>query len=229
MRKLIAAAAFAAIAFSSTYASAAWLTSTGGDAYNLIDFDLTPSTGLVNGDEIQRYTEGGTAGSLALNGAPTDVTFEYLGSEASHVNFFVDISSGHDVMFQNKDTLTGFFLDNFTPATALYATDSSMINSDGPLGFEFESAKACFWIFCSTTESENGGDIDGGQSIGLYRESAQSFIVLFGDGTGDSDMDDMAVRISVVPVPAALPLFGAALIGMGFLARRRKQKAALQA
>jgi hypothetical protein len=40
-------------------------------------------------------------------------------------------------------------------------------------------------------------------------------------------LDD--VHLSAVPIPAALPLFGAALLGMGFLSRRRKQKTALQA
>jgi len=225
MKKLIAAAAFVAVAFSSSFASAAALTMTGGDAFALTaGFSLNATTGLSAGDGIQRYTDGGTAGGLNLVGAPTEVTFEYLGSEASNYNSFVDLTNGHDVVFQNKSHWT------HGSATALYATDTTMANSNGALGFEFESDKSCFWIFlCRIGEAENGGSIDDSFSIGLYRESAQSFIVLFGDGSGDSDMDDMAVRISVVPVPAALPLFGAALLGMGFLARRRKQKAAIKA
>ncbi|MEX1034658.1 MAG: VPLPA-CTERM sorting domain-containing protein [Sneathiella sp.] len=35
--------------------------------------------------------------------------------------------------------------------------------------------------------------------------------------------------VSAVPIPAALPLFGAALLGLGYLGRRRKQKAQLSA
>lgn len=226
MKRLIAAAAFVAVAFSSSFAGAVGLSTTGGDAFTLTGgFSLNATTGLSAGDSIQRYTDGGTAGALNIGGTPREVTFEYLGSEASNYNSFVDLSGGgHDVMFQNKYHWT------HGSASSVYDTDTAMVNDDGALGFEFESDRSCWWVFlCRIGEAENGGDIDKGFSIGLFKESNLSYIVLFGDGTGDSDMDDMAVRISVVPVPAALPLFGAALLGMGFLARRRKQKAALQA
>ncbi|MEH6528244.1 MAG: PEP-CTERM sorting domain-containing protein [Sneathiella sp.] len=51
----------------------------------------------------------------------------------------------------------------------------------------------------------------------------------FGFGFVKEEFYISTMSVSAVPVPAALPLFGAALLGMGFLARRRKQKAALQA
>ncbi|USG62796.1 VPLPA-CTERM sorting domain-containing protein [Sneathiella marina] len=38
-------------------------------------------------------------------------------------------------------------------------------------------------------------------------------------------IDDIEVKISAVPLPAALPLFGAALIGIGLLSRRKKATA----
>ncbi|MEH6547540.1 MAG: VPLPA-CTERM sorting domain-containing protein [Sneathiella sp.] len=37
-------------------------------------------------------------------------------------------------------------------------------------------------------------------------------------------IDDAEVKISAVPLPAALPLFGAALLGIGLLSRRKKAK-----
>ena len=61
-------------------------------------------------------------------------------------------------------------------------------------------------------------------------EAANININFWANGTEDTFggyLDD--VRLSAVPVPAALPLFGAALLGMGFLARRKKKKEALQA
>lgn len=54
---------------------------------------------------------------------------------------------------------------------------------------------------------------------------------IFPDGSGSDgkDISHMSLyysgELSVVPIPAALPLFGAALLGIGFLARRRKIKA----
>ncbi len=46
------------------------------------------------------------------------------------------------------------------------------------------------------------------------------------DGDGNRVANTrMQVSISAVPVPAALPLFGAALLGMAFLARRKKKPA----
>lgn len=61
-------------------------------------------------------------------------------------------------------------------------------------------------------------------------EAADVDVNFWAYGTEDTYggyLDD--VRLSAVPVPAALPLFGAALLGMGFLARRKKKIEALQA
>lgn len=46
-----------------------------------------------------------------------------------------------------------------------------------------------------------------------------------GVGKGLSNYRIYTTEISAVPLPAALPLFGAALIGIGYLGRRRKKKA----
>lgn len=63
-------------------------------------------------------------------------------------------------------------------------------------------------------------------------EAANINVNFWAKGTEDTYggyLDDIRLSVSAVPVPAALPLFGAALLGIGFLARRRKQKTALQA
>ncbi|USG62149.1 VPLPA-CTERM sorting domain-containing protein [Sneathiella marina] len=220
MKSLLAAAAFVAVALTTSIASAASLGIVGGNNFVLNSgFDLNATTGLSAGDTVKRWTRNNEAGGGILTGAPTTLKFTYLGSEAAHFNSFVDTSSGHDVLFDNENS-------------SVYDMATSWVTSDGLLGFEFETEyRVCFFIFCKDVkkEAENDGDIDRGLSIALFQDTDGSLIALFGDGSGDSDMDDMAVRISVVPVPAALPLFGAALLGMGFLARRRKQKAALQA
>ncbi len=71
-----------------------------------------------------------------------------------------------------------------------------------------------------------GGLITPGQSLTDF-----AGLALFGQ-TLDSNLIDFVndpanfqvarIEISAVPLPAALPLFGAALIGIGFLSRRRK-------
>lgn len=54
---------------------------------------------------------------------------------------------------------------------------------------------------------------------GIYTFMLEAF-----DGDTLLASENMRVRVSAVPVPAALPLFGAALLGMGFIARKRKNK-----
>jgi hypothetical protein len=50
--------------------------------------------------------------------------------------------------------------------------------------------------------------------------------VFFNDGNADDNHDDMAVRISQVPIPAALPIIGAAFAGFGFAGFKSRRKAA---
>ena len=46
---------------------------------------------------------------------------------------------------------------------------------------------------------------------------------MFGDGFGDSDLDDIIVRVSTDPIPAALWLFATAIFG--FFGTRIRQRA----
>ncbi|MEH6478301.1 MAG: hypothetical protein V7727_21600, partial [Sneathiella sp.] len=74
-----------------------------------------------------------------------------------------------------------------------------------------------------------GGFITAGQSLNAFAGQA-----LFGQKLSLEQIDFFSdpgnfqvarIEISAVPLPAALPLFGAALLGMGFLSRRRKNLA----
>ena len=50
---------------------------------------------------------------------------------------------------------------------------------------------------------------------------------VFGFGFNDTQFYVETMTVSAVPLPAALPLFGAALLGMAVLGRRRRNKATL--
>ncbi len=62
----------------------------------------------------------------------------------------------------------------------------------------------------------------------LYDEDNPFFWQGTGFGKGLSNYR-IYQTVSAVPLPAALPMFGAALLGIGYLSRRRKKKAAMEA
>jgi hypothetical protein len=70
----------------------------------------------------------------------------------------------------------------------------------------------------------NGVRSLGGTFYANFTTSALIKKVVLSSSTNAFEIDD--VRVSAVPVPAALPMFGAALITLGFVARRRKAIAA---
>jgi hypothetical protein len=185
------------------------------------DFSLTSETGLNVGDTVTEFDGSGsttppnTNGSngLQITGAPATLRITFLGSEAGAFN--------------------RAFYSGTSPATFLFDTNSPLGTSvevaalsDGavPFYFEHDGGNTCIWIFCWDNPNEqahNDGDIDQLLNLAFFQESATSVIALFGDGSGDADFDDMAIRISVVPLPPAMLMFGAALVGLGWFRRRK--------
>ncbi len=180
------------------------------------DFDLWEETGLSIGSIGHLFTSenDGPETGLVLSGAPTEVSFTYLGSEANAQNF----------SFAGQ----GFETFQFdTGSTEIGETQTLDVTNDGLLSFGFTTyEKDCFIFLCwvVTENADNDGQIFGDLSILFFQENAHSIIALFGDGRGDNDYDDMAVRISVtaVPLPPSLLLFGGALLGLGWVARKKK-------
>ncbi len=192
----------------------------GGDETSLNDnFDLWSETGL-NGESVgylfHSANDGGATG-LSLSGAPAEVTFTYLGSEASASNYSFASQDGETVSFNSENS-------EFEDSETLVVTDSGLLS----FGFSTEEKQCKLWIFCWYVErtADNDGTIEGDLSILFFMESDYSVIALFGDGQGDADYDDMAVRISVsaVPLPPSLLLFAGALLGLGWVSRRKIKK-----
>ncbi len=208
--KLLKIAALSlAIALPSTVASAATLFLTGGNDVNLPN-NFTESaaagSGLSIGDTVKAFdSNSGPGAGLGLTSASW-IRFDYLGSEAAFTNEAIELA-GFGVLFDNKTATPGV-----TSVTVALSPGAFSL-----LPFKF-------------TTSGNGGkeavngNIENPLSIAYSPASndGTSFIALFGDGAGDADYEDLVVRISVVPLPPAVVLFGAALAGLGWLGRRRK-------
>jgi hypothetical protein len=151
---------------------------------------------------------------LFLSG-PAKVTFTYLGEEAGFNNSF-SIFSGSQVLFKNNKNGSAFG----ATATMLFAKGGFLdfgYATDGGAGAEGAIA--------------NNGVASGRPGLSIAYSALfnadRSVITLFGDDTGDSDNDDLGVRIDVTPVP--LPAAGwmllAGLGALGAAARRSRASA----
>ncbi len=191
-------AAAVAVALSCSAASAASLTVLGGSNFVLpLNYSLNDKTGpsLVSGDTVRRN------GALHLSG-PAKVTFAYLGSEADYSNRF----SINSQSFHNKSGANAPF---------------TLRLDAGKIDFRFRTDDG--------NRSVRNGDSSGYyNSIALFLDSnnPHGVIALLNDwSTSDKDYDDMAVRMTVapVPLPAAAWLLVAGVGGLRLAARRRRR------
>ena len=185
-------------------AQAAILSVTGGGASTIpAGFDLTAETGLNVGDPILTFNSGTAPGfGLQIDVSDT-LTFEFLGSEAANTN---TISSGGSQIFSTATASPG---------------DTASVPAIGGADFLVD------FIFASGGggTATNGGPITSPLSFAFAAITDTSVIVLFGDGAGDQDFDDMAVRISVsqIPLPPAVWLLISAILGLVSFSRIRRK------
>ncbi len=212
MRKLLTITAFAlAVILPSISAQAATLSLIGGTSgvtlpANFSGVSHLSLTGLQAGvDKVTTFDNSNVNQGLRLSETAT-IRFDYLGKEAGYINKAIELA-GFGELFSTDTAVAGV---------------SSMTLTLSPGAFDLLPFKF-------TTSGGGGreavnGNIDNPLSIAFSQISndGRSVIALFGDGAGDHDYDDMAIRISVVPLPPALVLFGGALLGLGWLGRKRK-------
>lgn len=157
----------------------------------------------------------GKAGSVGADitwsgSSPAEWEFTFLGKEASWTNIFSFSDGGTDS--GGSATYTKVFDNKVDVGTTQWSSVSDF-------GFEF-SAK-----------NGNKGSVtnlSAGTSAPTFwamLEDNNTLVLWFSDSgnSDDRDFDDMGVRISAVPVPAALPLFVSALAGLGFVGYRRRK------
>lgn len=208
MKKIVSAILVSLISvFSVTIVNAATLSLVGGTDVNLPgNFSEAPLslTSLQTGDTVTFFDSSNSASEgLALSGVTT-IRFEYLGKEAGYRNRAIELA-GFGVLFDTTTSVLGNSVTvTLTP------------NANGLLPFKFSTSGG------GTPADAENGNITNPLAIAFSAVTNNSVIALFGDGAGDHDFDDMAIRISVVPLPPALLLFAGALFGLGWVGRNRR-------
>ncbi len=212
MKKLIKIAAFAlAMSLPSFTAHAATLSLIGGASDVILPANFSgvshlSLTGLQAGvDKVTAFDSSHINQGLTLSETAT-IRFDYLGKEAGYINKAIELA-GFGELFSTDTAVAGV---------------SSMTLTLSPGAFNLLPFK--FTTSGGGGQEAVNGNIDNPLAIAFSQISSdgKSVIALFGDGAGDHDYDDMAIRISVVPLPPALALFGGALLGLGWLGRKRK-------
>ena len=200
-------------------ANASMFTLIGGDDTKFLPGNWNPSnepSDLSVGDGITVFNEAGEG--VWLNGA-ADLVYTYIGKEAGSTNAFASSSS----YFLTEDYMG-------VPGTDSGTSFATSASSAGYLDFTFLGLGTCCVApgsFTNGSGSTNdyGFDVNLGLSLAVASISDSALYLMFGDGYGDADFDDMVVKVeamSAVPVPAAFWLFGTALIGFIGVSRSTK-------
>ena len=202
MNKL-ACAAFVFSMLLGVGANAATLSVSGGTAGTLPGgFDplgWSNPDGIGQWSNISIFTNANAAGGgLYVTPATSiELTFTYMGTEAGNTNF-----SDSQLSWDN----TPLFNNMLTPVGTSVSSVANLGTGLVPLLFRTLAEHTGGTV----ATAANGGPIAAVHSIAfseiLFGNTVYAF---FGDGLGDSDRDDMVVRISatVVPLPAAGLLF----------------------
>ena len=163
-----------------------------------------PASELMVNDSITIFD--GAGEGIRLNG-DADLVYTYIGKEAGSTN-------ASSTSLDNR-----FFITGSTAANTTFETSGSA----GWLDFSFEGLATC----CRLNPGSfiNGfGNIgeNGGLSLAVAMIDSSSLYLMFGDGFGDADYDDMFIKVEAVSaVPGAIWLFGTALVGFIGLSRKR--------
>ncbi len=152
------------------------------------------------------------------------ILVEYFGAEATYSNSFN--MGGNSV---GNGGVTEYAPDVNTPLDSFVVDAASVTDGSGLVAFNFRTIGGGADVTVENGANPANVEQNFHASFGPGHEADQSGHVLwlfFDDNgqTGDNH-DDLAVRISIVPLPAAALSFLTALGGLGAVGARRRRKA----
>ena len=221
----VLAAAAGAFATAQVPAHAATISLIGGTAGTIPDAGQTNE--VLGGLGLGNSLAGFFGAQISLVGS-SPLRVELLGYEAGYRNTFSLAGGGFST--EIDDPTPGDNLQIFaTPPS--YTTGSL----SGLLAFVFGTSGG--GKPSSVANGSNPTDAGDGPTavnffasiVGAPTATSGRSVILFFDDNGrnnDDNHDDMVIRLSVVPVPASLPLLLGALSGLGFISRRKRAYAA---
>ena len=196
------------LSFSSSAANALSFTLTGQETPGALPADFDLDVLGVNKGFLPAYFANAAHSGLGVDG-PGEIKFTFMGEEACFDNTF-EFGFGN-TLFSNSVTSVG------TSITLPQLTGGSLLD------LAFTSDKSA--------QLRNGDGAAGSASIAIVLLSAVDALILFNDDyAGDADYDDMIIRVelseaprlSEVPLPGALLLFGSGLLGLAGISLRSK-------
>lgn len=214
IKTLVAGAAL--VAFAGTASAASELSIVGGTAGQIGDFGAAGDDNheADNAVIIGMYGDGtvldGVFGANLFLEQTANVTYEYLGFEAGWTN---SLTVG-DESFVNRP---------WADATRVGETITTTMSGGNMLDFLFSSVDFDGVTREVANGANNVADVPRLADFFVTELSDGSFLVAFDDGGAspdDDNHDDLVIRITAVPEPATLVLFGLGLAGLG-AARRR--------
>ena len=220
--KIIAAAAGVAIAGFATSSSAATLGFIGGDSVASVPGNFgalrdingpvaTPAT-LTAPLTLFDGTASLFDGLTVMGGDTVKVTLTYLGFEAGNLN----IGASLEAIGQSFTTTTSAMGDSIS----FLQDGGTGIGSLVSLAFNSQSNGN---TVCGVVNGDYAGNPCQVAFSSIFSDGKSTY-AMFGDGAGDSDLDDMVLRIDVseVPLPAAAWLMLAGIGSLGAMRRLKK-------
>lgn len=204
-------------------------------------FEVDSSTGV----EVASFTGFGKTASNGLaidfqGASAVDITFTYFGKEAGFTNLALSMDGGVTQLFHNKQSALGdsetirFFNPGANAGTFflpfIFETNKGNSNTSNDVQIANDGI---------VTKVDSGAHVDD-LELGFLRQlnndlfantlgiAQGSTVAFFGDGTGDTDLDDMVIGIGitgVVPLPAPALLLLTALGGLGLVSRMKRRLA----
>lgn len=170
--------------------------------HNWVDFNASLAPNVGNVVTTFNTDQAANGEGIYLTGN-TRLRYEYLGSGA----------------YNNNHASSSFFGTIFDNYVTPVGTTVDVQGSAGALDFTFTTDARFTTTAGSFTNAVGGLNL---LALAVFEETPRSIVLLFGDGLGDSNLGDMMVRVSAVPIPSSIIFFASA---MGCFASYRRFKA----